>query len=120
MLTSVLEMILTHLVEIGIHGFELIGAVIILVSGIRGLVHYIQRDSHTQMVLFKGLSMGLGFFLGSEILRTTITRTFSELALVGGIIVLRIALTFLMHWEMKAEKAEDEDAEREKHGEKEE
>ncbi len=107
-----LEELLLMLVDAGIICVELIGVVVILVAGIRGVIHYVQKDSHTQMVLFKGLSMGLGFFLGSEILRTVIVRTFAELALVGCIIVLRIALTFLMHWEMKVEKAEDEEKEK--------
>ena len=111
-IVHMLEQLLLVLVDVGIICVELVGAVVILVAAIRGIIHYIQKDSHTQMVLFKGLSMGLGFFLGSEILRTVVVRTFAELALVGCIIVLRIALTILMHWEMKVERAEDEEKEK--------
>ena len=49
--------------------------------------------------------MGLEFKLGSEILRTVIVRDLSEIAIVGCIIVLRAALTFLIHWEIKEEEA---------------
>ena len=60
------------------------------------------------MALAKGMAMGLEFKLGSEILRTVVVRQFSEIAIVGAIIVLRAALTFLIHWEIKTEEAQME------------
>ncbi|MCI8593922.1 MAG: DUF1622 domain-containing protein [Oscillospiraceae bacterium] len=100
---------LLHLViEWAIKGFEVVGVIVIIMSGIRGLLHYVRRDTHTQVVLFKGLSMGLGFALGGEILHTFVARDLKDVALVGGIIALRVALTFLMHWEMKVESEEEE------------
>ena len=63
--------------------------------------------------------MGLEFKLGSEILRTVVVRDLSEIAIVGAIILLRAALTFLIHWENKNEeeeaKALDEPPDHEKH-----
>ena len=50
--------------------------------------------------------MGLEFKLGGEILRTVVVRDLSEIALVGSIILLRAALTFLIHWEIKNEESE--------------
>ena len=47
--------------------------------------------------------MGLEFKLGSEILRTVVVREWAELGVVAGIIVLRAALTFLIHWEIRQE-----------------
>ena len=47
--------------------------------------------------------MGLSFKLGGEILRTVIVRDFTEVALVGCIIVLRAALNILLHWEIRNE-----------------
>ena len=55
------------------------------------------------------MALGLEFKLGSEILRTVIVRELSEIATVAAIIVLRAALTFLIHWEIKVEKADDEE-----------
>jgi uncharacterized membrane protein len=52
--------------------------------------------------------MGLEFKIGSEILRTVIVREWSEIAIVAGIIALRAALTFLIHWEIKEEEKEAE------------
>ena len=48
-------------------------------------------------------------FRSSEILRTVIVRELSEIATVAAIIVLRAALTFLIHWEIKVEKADEEE-----------
>ena len=58
------------------------------------------------MALAKGLAMGLEFKLGSEILRTVILRSWQEIGIVAGIIVLRAALTFLIHWEIRQEMKE--------------
>lgn len=41
-------------------------------------------------------------------LRTVLVRELSEILIVGAIIVLRAALTLLIHWEIKNEKAEVE------------
>ena len=106
--------ILHFAAEWAIKGFEALGIIVIIISGIRGLIHYVQRDTHTQVVLFKGLSMGLGFALGGEILHTFVARSLTDILLVGGTIVLRVALTILMHWEMKVE-AEEERAELAEH-----
>ena len=51
----------------------------------------------------KGLAMGLEFKMGSEILRTVVVREWKEIGIVAGIIALRAALTFLIHWEIKEE-----------------
>ena len=55
--------------------------------------------------------MGLEFKLGSEILRTVVVRDWKEIGTVAGIIALRAALTFLIHWEIK-------EGVREEHGKK--
>ena len=85
-----LELVLHYLVEATIPVFELIGVGIIIVSGIRGFYSYVCRK-------------GLEFKLGSEILRTVVVREWTEIATVAGIIALRAALTFLIHWEIKEE-----------------
>lgn len=93
--------------------FEYIGVGIIILSGIVGLISYIKRDPLTRLNLAKGMAMGLEFKLGSEILRTVVVREFSEILIVGSIILLRAALTFLIHWEIKSEEAVAEQKEKE-------
>ena len=63
----------------------------------------LRHSADTRIYLAKGFAMGLEFKLGSEILRTVILREWKEIAMVAGIIALRAALTFLIHWEIKEE-----------------
>ncbi len=98
-----LETLLENIVEIAILFFEFVGIIIIIWTGIVGVSKYIRRRPDTRIVLAKGLALGLEFKLGSEILRTVVVREWREIAIVGGIIILRAALTFLIHWEIKEE-----------------
>lgn len=108
----VLDTLMEQIVEIAILLFEFIGVGIIIYSGLRGFTLYLKRSPATKLTLAKGLAMGLEFKLGSEILRTVIVRDWHEIATVGGIIALRAALTFLIHWEIKEEEKESHPAER--------
>ncbi|MDO4261829.1 MAG: DUF1622 domain-containing protein [Eubacteriales bacterium] len=100
---GLLELLLDRVVEICILIFEFIGVGIIIFSGLRGFYLYLRRSPETKLTLAKGLAMGLEFKLGSEILRTVIVRQWEEIGIVAGIIALRAALTFLIHWEIKEE-----------------
>lgn len=98
-----LEMFLESCVGIAIHGFELVGVIIIIVAGIKGVISYIKRDPSVRLQLAQGMALGLEFKLGSEILRTVVVRELTEVALVAAIIAVRAALTFLIHWEIRME-----------------
>ena len=100
---DLLHVILENIVDGAILLFEFIGVGIIIFSGIRGFFLYIRRSPDTKLTLAKGLAMGLEFKLGSEILRTVVVRDWKEIGIVAGIIALRAALTFLIHWEIKEE-----------------
>lgn len=108
------EVMLEGLVGISIHGFELVGVVIIILSGIQGFINYVRRDPKVRLQLAQGMAMGLEFKLGSEILRTVVVRELSEVALVAAIIAVRAALTFLIHWEIKTETEAEQPQERSK------
>lgn len=99
----VLEMILENLISIAIVLFECMGVAVIIWSGIKGFIKMLRHSDDTRIYLAKGFAMGLEFKLGSEILRTVILREWKEIAMVAGIIALRAALTFLIHWEIKEE-----------------
>lgn len=96
---------LTGLTDVAILLFEYIGVIAIIFAGAVGCYNYIKRDPLTRLKLAKGLAMGLEFKLGSEILRTVVVRDLSEIAIVGSIILLRAALTLLIHWEIRNEEA---------------
>lgn len=102
-MVAFLQELLNHIVECAILIFEFIGVGIIVMSGIQGFVNYVLRSEQTRITLAKGLAMGLEFKLGSEILKTVVVREWTEIATVAGIIALRAALTFLIHWEIREE-----------------
>ncbi len=106
---EVLELGLRHMVDIAIVGFEFVGVFVIILAGLKGIRDYVKKNPQIRLNLAIGMALGLEFKLGSEILRTVIVRELSEIATVAAIIVLRAALTFLIHWEIKEEKADEEE-----------
>ena len=94
------ENLMQHIVEVAILFFEFVGVIVIIISGLKGFYYYIRRRPDMKLTLAQGLAVGLEFKLCSE---TVIVRDFKEIATVAGIIALRAALTFLIHWEIKQE-----------------
>ena len=105
---SALNIILNNFVDVAILLFEFVGAIIIVIAGLKGASGFVKKDPLMRLNLAKGLAFGLEFKLGSEILRTVVVREFSEMLVVGGIILLRAALTFLIHWEIRTEESHDQ------------
>ncbi|MDO4165921.1 MAG: DUF1622 domain-containing protein [Eubacteriales bacterium] len=102
----IFEEIMTQVVGISILILELMGVIVILASAIRGFYQYAKRVPNMKLTLAKGLAVGLEFKMGSEILRTVIVRDLSEIVVVAGVIGLRAALNFLIHWEIHEEMEE--------------
>lgn len=105
------ETALEALTQFAIVVFEFIGVGIIIFAGIKGFVNYVCRSPEMKISLAQGLAIGLEFKLGSEILKTVIVRDWTEIVTVAGIIALRAALTFLIHWEIKEENKDKLEAE---------
>lgn len=103
-----MELVLRLIVDAAILLFEFVGVLVIIITGCRGIWDYFKRNPQIRLNLATGMALGLEFKLGSEILRTVVVREFSEIATVAAIIALRAALTFLIHWEIKVEKADEE------------
>lgn len=102
-----LELFLRYVVDLAILFFEMMGVLVIIIAGIRGICDYAKRNPSIRLNLAQGMALGLEFKLGSEILRTVVVRELSEVATVAAIIALRAALTFLIHWEIKVEQEAD-------------
>ena len=100
---KVLEEMLRHVVDMAIVGFEFVGVFVIILAGLKGIRDYVKKSPQIRLNLAIGMALGLEFKLGSEILRTVIVRDLAEIATVAAIIILRAALTFLIHWEIKEE-----------------
>ena len=87
---------------------ELIGIAVITFGSVKAFYHYskaflTKKRYPIRIELANALALGLEFKMGSEILRTVVVREWKEIGIVAGIIALRAALTFLIHWEIKEE-----------------
>lgn len=110
-----MEEVLEVLVNFFIVILEFMGLIVIVVTACKCFCNWLKKDPQTRLHLAEGMAMALEFKLGSEILRTVTVREMKEIYLVGAIILLRAALTFLIHWEIKNEKAEEHNKKEENH-----
>ena len=88
----------------GIVFMELIGIIIMLITGVKAIIAYFRKEEDLVLNLAQGTALALEFKLGGEVLRTVIVREWTELAIIGAVIVLRGAMTLLLHWKIKTEK----------------
>ena len=107
-LLKVLEDNFTVFVEYLILFVEFIGVIVLMGAVIKGVADIIRKNEHMRLNLVEGIALSLGFKIGGELLRTVIVRNWDEILLLGAIILLRAALTFLIQWEIRLEKKNKE------------
>ena len=83
---------------------ELIGVIVLLLAVARAVIELFQHKKLLRLHLAEGIALALEFKMGGELLRTVIARDWNELLILGAIILLRAALTFLIHWEIRLER----------------
>ena len=95
------------IVRYGIVLMEFIGVALILVSAARAVIKlFNRRREHLSLELARSLALALEFLLCGEIMHTVVVRDIEELIVIGAIVLMRIVLTVLIHWEAKNEKSE--------------
>lgn len=110
---SILHNLVLTLGTITMYALEVIGIVIIIYGTISALINFTKhrfdlRENKTKIILGEALALSLQFKLGSEIIKTVIVRDLNELLILGIIVVLRVALTFVIHWEVQQADLADE------------
>lgn len=108
------EDVLHNLAEISALTLEFIGVLIIIIGSAKSLIHLGKglirhRAINIVVELGKTLALALEFKMGAEIIKTVIVHDLNELAVLGVVIAIRALLAFLIHWEMKMEKKEEEE-----------
>lgn len=98
---EVVETVFGYFVRAAILLLEGIGVTVLVVTAIKSVILLLKKQPQAKVVLAEGTALALEFKLGSEVLRTVIVRTWSELAILGAIVLLRAAITFLIHWTLK-------------------
>ena len=98
------ESLLRYVVEFSTLLLELFGICILVFTAVKSFIFWLKKDESIRLQLAQGIALALEFKLGGEVLRTVVVRDWAELGILGAIITLRAALTFLIHWEIKNEK----------------
>ena len=99
-ISGVFDLVVNYLILI----VEFIGIVILIYAIVSAVIGLFKRQEHTRLKLAEGIALSLEFKMGGELLRTVIVREWNELLILGAIILLRAALTFLIQWEIKIER----------------
>lgn len=85
---------------------EAIGVFIITLAAIRGIFEFFKNrfnflDDDVAISFAKAMSLSLEFKLAAEIIKTVVIRTLDEFIILAAVAILRVVLTFVLHWELK-------------------
>ena len=94
-------------INYAILAIEVVSVGILLYAVARAIIDLFKKRAGLRLHLAEGIALALEFKLCSELLHTVVAREISELYVVGIVVLLRAALTFLIHWEIKTEKQLD-------------
>ena len=91
---------------------ELIGVVVVVYGVIRSLYLFIFSGgnlmaSDAKLDLAKALAYSLGFKLAAERFRSVVIQALDEFIILAAIVVLRVILTFVIHWEIESSEKSD-------------
>lgn len=103
-LLEIIDLFLIYIVEFCTILLELFGIIVLISTAIKCFLSWIRHKPGLRLDLAQGIALSLEFKMGSEVLRTVVVRDWSELGILGAVILLRGLLTFLIHWEIKHEK----------------
>lgn len=107
-------MILKQLMEIFVpyirHSLEIIGVLIITFTSLKTFIHYASNgfdisNDIAKIELARALSLSLMFLLSGEILATLSLPDTQHLYIIMGIVVIRVAITYMLHWEIHSDMA---------------
>lgn len=105
-----LEMIVPYVAGV----LEIIGVLFIIVGVVYALYKLISRRNrvetrHVKLILSEYMTVALDFLLAAEILYTIVVGSWSDIVLIAAIMIMRVGLTALLHWEISIlEKNEDQ------------
>ena len=86
---------------------EIMGVIVISISAVFAFLQYFQnaflkKQLDIQTTFSKSLLTGLEFLMTGEIFKTILIQSMEEIFVLSGIVVLRIALAILLHFETRS------------------
>ena len=106
---EVLERVFFALVEYGILILEIVGAAIILITGVRAFIALVTRTGNCKLIMAEGIANALSFLLGGEALKTIIAPDWKDIGMTCAILLMRAAMSLLIHWETHSLRAEEKE-----------
>ena len=83
---------------------EIIGVIMIVLTAIRGVIAWIRKNGHARLIAAEGIAIALTFKMGGEVLRTVIVREWQELLILGAVVLLRVVMAVIIHFEIRSER----------------
>ena len=90
---------------------EMIGVVILLAYAGKALVAVFKSTQRCKQLLAEGITTALSFLLGGEVLKTIVAPDWKDIGMTCAILLMRVVVTVLLHWESKHESETENDEE---------
>ncbi len=102
------ELLVTNIAR----ALELIGVIIVAIGAAKAIFKLVKTkydlyDSKIRIDFAKALTFSLEFKLASELLKTVVIRTWNEVLILSAVVLLRVIMTLIIHWEMENEEKKD-------------
>ncbi len=102
------ELLVTNIAR----ALELIGVIIVAIGAAKAIFKLVKTkydlyDSKIRIDFAKALTFSLEFKLASELLKTVVIRTWNEVLILSAVVLLRVIMTLIIHWEMENEEKRD-------------
>lgn len=103
----ILHNLLENFSQISIVILEIVGILMVVYGAIEACWLFYKsgfdfRDRDIVINFGEALSLSLQFNLGAEIIKTITVRDVQELILLVAVVIIRIAITLLIHWEIES------------------
>lgn len=108
-ITEAFKEVVSHVAEISVNFMELLSICIIVFTTFVAFFKLLRHEKSARVYLLHGQSIGLTFKLGSEILRTITVRNMDEIMQIAMLILIKAAMTWLIHWELTDTDEEPDD-----------
>ena len=107
------EHVLDLIIHCGVLALEIVGAALILYRSALAVISlFRKKGAGCHKCLTEGITTGLSFLLASEVLKTIIDQDWTFIGMTCAILLMRAAISILVHWESRTKEAAEERRER--------
>lgn len=85
---------------------EFMGIIVLIYGGIIAFWGFCTHKDNIRLKLAQNMALALEFKMGGEIMQTVISKDWTDLLQIGAVILLRAALSLLIHWDIVNEEKE--------------